>query len=130
MGRQSRAAFCAVVRTAFGLGIVGAAHAHTATRALLWISISIGGLSAASPIGWTVPSMIAPHGSTGRVGGIVNFSNQLSGIAAPILTGYIVQATASFTWAFVVSGAYLLLGLAGYAFLLGKLDRIPAEAAT
>ncbi len=116
--------------TACGLGIMGAAQAHTPVRALVWISLSIGGLSAASPIGWAIPSMIAPHGSTGRVGGIVNFSNQLSGIAAPIITGYLVHATASFAWAFAVSGAYLLLGLAGYVFLLGKIERIPAQAAT
>ena len=36
--------------TAFGLGILGAANAHTPTRALIWISISIGGLSAAAPV--------------------------------------------------------------------------------
>jgi len=29
--------------TAFGLGILGAAHAHTAFRALIWISVSLGG---------------------------------------------------------------------------------------
>ncbi len=110
--------------TAFGLGILGAANAHTATRALLWISISIGGLSAASPIGWAIPSMIAPRRSVGTVGGIVNLSNQLSGIAAPIVTGYIVHATHSYAWAFGVSGVYLLIGLIGYIFLLGRIEQI------
>ncbi len=99
-----------VCGTAFGLGIVGAAHAHTATRALVWISISIGGLAAAAPVGWSVPSMIAPRGSVGSVGGIVNFSNQLSGIAAPIITGYVVAATHSYAWAFGIAGIYLLIG--------------------
>jgi ACS family D-galactonate transporter-like MFS transporter len=68
---------------AFGLGIFGAAGAHTAARALIWISISIGGLAAAAPVGWSVPSMIAPRGSVGTVGGIVNFSNQLSASPRP-----------------------------------------------
>ena len=68
-----------VVGTACGLGILGAAHAHTAQRALLWISLSIGGLAAAAPVGWSIPSLIAPRGSVGKVGGIVNFSNQISG---------------------------------------------------
>ena len=92
-----------VCGTAFGLGILGAAHAHTATRALIWISISIGGLAAAAPVGWSIPSMIAPRGSVGTVGGIVNFSNQISGIAAPIITGYVVAATHSFAWAFGIA---------------------------
>ena len=108
----------------FGLGILGAAHAHTATQALLWISLSIGGLSAASPIGWSIPSLIAPRGSVGTVGGIVNFSNQLSGIAAPIVTGYIVHATRSYAWAFGVSAVYLAIGTLAYLLLLGRIERI------
>ena len=118
-----------VIGTAFGLGILGAAHAHTATRALLWISISIGGLSAASPVGWSVPSMIAPRGSVGTVGGIMNFSNQLSGIAAPIITGYVVAATHEYAWAFVISAIYLLIGIASYIFLLGRIEQLPPEPA-
>lgn len=116
-----------VVGTAFGLGILGAAHAHTATRALIWISISIGGLSAASPVGWSVPSMIAPRGSVGTVGGIVNLSNQLSGITAPIITGYVVAATQQYAWAFGISAIYLLVGIASYIFLLGRIEQIPPE---
>jgi MFS family permease len=118
-----------VCGTAFGLGILGAAHAHTATRALIWISISIGGLSAASPVGWSVPSMIAPRGSVGSVGGIMNFSNQLSGIAAPIVTGYVVAVTHAYAWAFGISAIYLLIGIASYIFLLGRIEQIPQEAA-
>ena len=113
--------------TAMGLGILGAAHAHTATRALLWVSISLGGLSAAAPVCWSVPSLIAPRAAVGRTGGIMNFSNQLSGIAAPILTGYLVTATHSFAAAFIASAAYLVIGLAGYAFLLGPIHPWPAE---
>jgi len=116
-----------VCGTAFGLGILGAAHAHTATRALIWISISIGGLSAAAPVGWSIPSMIAPRGSVGTVGGIMNFSNQLSGIAAPIITGYVVTATQSYALAFGIAAAYLLVGIASYVFLLGKIEPVVPE---
>ena len=116
-----------VCGTTFGLGIVGAAHAHTAMRALIWISVSIGGLSAASPIGWSIPSMIAPRGSVGTVGGIINLSNQLSGIAAPIITGYVVAATRSYAWAFGISAIYLLIGICSYIFLLGKIEPVAQE---
>jgi MFS transporter, ACS family, D-galactonate transporter len=113
--------------TACGLGILGAANTHSAMTALIWISISIGGLSAASPVGWSVPSLIAPRSSVGRVGGIINFSNQLSGICAPIITGYLVAARQSFAWAFGISAIYLLIGIAGYIFLLGRIEPMPAE---
>lgn len=117
-----------IVGTAFGLGILGAAHAHTALRALIWISISLGGLAAAAPIGWSIPSMIAPRGSVGSVGGIVNFSNQISGIAAPIITGYVVAATRSYAWAFGISAIYLFIGIVSYIVLLGPLERVPSVA--
>jgi MFS transporter, ACS family, D-galactonate transporter len=111
--------------TAFGLGILGAAHAHTPTSALFWISISIGGLSAAAPVGWSIPSLIAPEGSVGTLGGILNFGNQLSAIVAPIATGYVVAATHEFAWAFVVATTFLLAGIAGYLFWLGRIEPIP-----
>jgi MFS-type transporter involved in bile tolerance (Atg22 family) len=114
--------------TAFGLGILGTAHAHTAVSALFWISVSIGGLSAASPVGWSIPSLIAPRESVGTLGGILNLCNQLAGIAAPVVTGYVVQATHSFSGAFIAATAFLLVGIAGYVFLLGRIEAIPDPA--
>ena len=111
--------------TVFGLGIFGAASAHTPATALFWISMSIGGLSAAAPVGWSIPSLIAPKESVGRIGGILNFSNQIAGIAAPIATGYIVSATHSFSGAFVAAAVFLMIGIGGYIFLLGNMDPIP-----
>jgi MFS transporter, ACS family, D-galactonate transporter len=107
---------------ACGLGILGAANPHSPLSALLWISLSIGGLSAAAPIGWSIPSLITPRSSVGSVGGIMNFSNQISGITAPILTGYIVQSLHSFAWAFAVAACYLVVGIAAYIFLLGRVE--------
>ena len=108
--------------TACGLGILGAAHPHSPLNALLWISLSIGGLSAASAVGWSVPSLITPRSSVGSVGGIINFSNQISGIAAPIVTGYLVQSLHSFAWAFGVSAIYLAIGITAYIVLLGRIE--------
>jgi ACS family D-galactonate transporter-like MFS transporter len=114
--------------TACGLGILGAANAHSPLPALLWISLSIGGLSAASAIGWSVPSLISPRSSVGSVGGIINFSNQVSGIAAPIVTGYLVQSLHSFAWAFGVSAIYLAIGITAYLVLLGRIEPMPLTA--
>lgn len=111
--------------TALGLGILGAAHTESAAGALIWISISIGGLSAASPVGWSIPSLIAPKESVGTVGGILNFSNQIAGIAAPIVTGYVVQITNGFAGAFVAATATLLMSIAAYIFLLGNMAPVP-----
>jgi ACS family D-galactonate transporter-like MFS transporter len=114
--------------TAMGLGILGAANAHTPTQALFWISVSIGGLSAAAPVGWSVPGLIAPGDSVGSVGGILNLSNQVSGIAAPIITGYLVSGRQSFAAAFFVAAAYLVIGIAAYIFLLGEIRTIDSPS--
>src|ERR1700730_9436184 len=113
--------------TSMGLGIVGAAYSQTATSALIWISISLAGLSAASAVGWSVPSLIGPPGSVGTLAGIQNFSSQVSGIVAPIVTGYLVTARHSFGWAFGVAGIYLSIGISAYIFLLGRIEKMPSE---
>jgi ACS family D-galactonate transporter-like MFS transporter len=113
---------------ALGLGILGAARPHSVAGALFWISVSLGGLAAAAPVAWTVPSLIAPRESVGRIGGIVNFCGQLGGITAPIITGYIVDATHSFSSAFVTATVILIAGIAAYVILLGRMEPIPEPA--
>lgn len=121
--------FVLIAGTACGLGILGAAYAQSPTSAVIWICISIGGLSAAAPVGWSIPALIAPDDSAGKLGGILNFGNQLSAIAAPIVTGYVKSATNSFAGAFVVATVFLLLGVAAYTFWLGKIERIANDGA-
>ena len=112
-----------------GMGIFGAAYAHTPVAAVVWISISIGGVSAAAPIGWSIPSLIAPRQSVGTVGGIANFSSQVSAIAAPVITGYAVQSLHSFMLAFGIAAAYLAAGIFGYTVLMGPIEpmTLPVE---
>ena len=110
---------------ALGLAILGTTRAHSPMAALVWISLALGGLAAAAPVAWTVPSLIAPRESVGTVGGIVNFCGQIAAISAPIVTGYIVSATRSFAAAFATCTVILFLGIVGYIFLLGRIEPIP-----
>lgn len=110
--------------TALGLAILGAARAQSPAAALVWISIALGGLAAAAPVAWTAPSLISPRGSVGTLSGIANLAGQFAAISAPIITGYIVSATHSFAAAFAVSTVALLVGIAGYIFLLGRMEPI------
>ncbi|MCW3478646.1 MFS transporter [Neisseriaceae bacterium JH1-16] len=108
-----------------GLAVFGATTTTDPYIAILWITVALSGLAAAAPVGWSLPSLIAPHGGTGTVGGIMNFANNLMGAVAPIVTGYIVGATHSFTNAFLVAGAVLLVGVFAFVFLLGPIEPIP-----
>ncbi|MBS1815030.1 MAG: MFS transporter [Acidobacteria bacterium] len=118
-----------IIGMIFGLGILGAAPAHTAASALFWITISLAGLSAAAPIVWSAPSLIAPRANVATVGGIVNFSGQLAAITAPIVTGYLVARTHSFASAFVVAGVCLAVGTLSYATLLRSVEPMKAHRA-
>ena len=110
--------------TACGLGLIGAGQAQSITVALLWISLSLGGLATAAPVLWSVPGLIAAKESVGKVGGIANFWGQVSAIGSPIATGYIFAHTRSFSMAFDAAGIYLLLGLTAYVWLLGRMERV------
>jgi MFS transporter, ACS family, D-galactonate transporter len=114
-----------VTGMAFGLAIFGAARARTPVAALIWISLALGGLAAAAPVAWTVPSLIAPKENVGTLAGIVNLCGQVSAISAPIITGYTVAASNSFAAAFVTATVILLLGIVGYVFVLGRIEPIP-----
>jgi sugar phosphate permease len=111
-----------------GLAIVGATQTHDPAIATAWISVALAGLAASAPIGWSIPALIAPSGSVGSVSGIMNFFNNVMGIAAPTITGFIVGATNSFTNAFLAAGAFLLVGIFAYLFVLGKIEPIPDPA--
>jgi hypothetical protein len=56
----------------------------------------------------------------------MNLSSQISAIAAPVITGYLYGHTHSFAIAFSVPAIYLFAGIAGYIFLLGRIEPIPA----
>jgi ACS family D-galactonate transporter-like MFS transporter len=110
--------------TTFGLFVLAPAYLHQPRIVLVCLTLGLSGLSAASPVIWTLPSLLAPQGATGRVGSIINLSNQIAGIVAPIVTGYISGWTHSFAGAFLLAAVILLLGIASYIFLLGSIERI------
>lgn len=112
----------------FGIAIYGAGASHTSTQVVLWMSVSLGGLGAMAPVGWSIPSLIAPRESVGRVGGIMNFATQIAAIAAPIVTGYFAGEH-DFRAAFMVAAVILVVGILAYIFLLGRMEPIPEPEA-
>jgi ACS family D-galactonate transporter-like MFS transporter len=112
---------------AFGMGIYGARFAHTPSVAVAWMSICMAGLGAMAPVGWSIPSFIAPRESVGRVGGVMNFATQIAAISAPVITGYFARAH-NFGGSFALAAMVLAIGIAGYVLGLGKLRVIPEPA--
>lgn len=112
---------------ALGAALYGASFAHSARGAVVWIAIAMAGLGAMAPVGWSVPSLISPRESVGRIGGIMNFATQVAAILAPIVTGYFAGHH-NFRAAFLIAAIVLVIGIAAYALLLGKFRVIPEPA--
>ncbi|MEU8638875.1 MFS transporter [Amycolatopsis sp. NPDC048633] len=108
------------------LSVAGAAYAGSVAVALVFLSVGAAGLAVSVPAGSSIVAVIAPEGCSGTLGGLVNFVANMIGIAAPIVTGTVVDVTGSFAGAFLVTGVVLLAGIFCYTVVLGKLDRMPA----
>jgi len=107
-----------------GIAVIGAAFTTDPNIAIIWISIALGGLAFAAPIGWSIPALIAPKGTVGTVGSFMTFFNNIAGIIAPIAAGFIFSGTGSFAINIIVTGVILILGILCYLLLLGKIDQI------
>jgi ACS family D-galactonate transporter-like MFS transporter len=112
-----------------GLAVFGATMTVDPIWAVVWITIALSGISAAAPVASSVVSLISPRGGTATIGGFTNFVNNLMGVAAPIITGFIVGWTKSFSGAFLVAGLVLLVGIFAYVFMLGRIEPIPDPVA-
>lgn len=119
-----------VVGLILGLAVAGATRTSSPRVAIFWISIALCGLAASAPIGWSIPGLIAPAGSTARVAGIMNFVANIPAVLAPVITGYLVGNSESFRRPFLVAAAILVVGIFSYLCLLGKIEPIPGPSST
>jgi MFS transporter, ACS family, D-galactonate transporter len=104
----------------FGLLIIPAARAHTAETAITLIICSgFVGLATANLI--VILQACAPPEEVGVWTGFENFAGNIGGIAAPLVTGFLIARSGSFLPAFILAPVLLLSGLLAYWFIVGKL---------
>jgi MFS transporter, ACS family, D-galactonate transporter len=111
------------------LAVVGAAFTRDPRWVLVWITLSLSGLAAASPASWSLPSLIAPRGGAGTIGGIMNFMASAIGMTAPIVTGLIVQNAHSFSGAFLMAGVMVACGIFFFTIVMGPVTPIADRTA-
>jgi ACS family D-galactonate transporter-like MFS transporter len=111
-----------------GFAVIGAAYTKDINVAVFWITVAVAGISFHAPVGWSIPALIAPANSTGQVGGIMNFLNNVAGFFAPTITGIIVASTGSFNIALITAAVILIVGIFSYVVVLGRIDKVPEPA--
>jgi len=69
---------------------------------------------------WAITQTLAGPEAAGRWTGIQNAIGNLGGVLSPLVTGWVVAATGSFTLAFAAATAVLLAGAAAYLTMVGQ----------
>jgi MFS family permease len=114
------AAFCAGAAMSTDLGI-----------ALTAISGSMFFLSFAQSGKWTLVTAIAPQSYAASVSSIQNFGSYIGGTISPILTGFVVDKTGSFSLALMIGSGVMIAGALLYAIVVKNpisLQQIEASA--
>ncbi len=73
---------------------------------------------------WAVTQSLAGPTAAGRWTGIENFVGNLTGILAPAVTGYVVDWTGNFFWAFAITTGMVLLAASAWFTLIGPVEPV------
>ncbi|HEV2136917.1 MAG TPA: MFS transporter [Terracidiphilus sp.] len=108
----------------FGLLLIPATRVGSASTAIwLIVGATLVGLSWAQ--NWVFPQCCAPRDQVGAWSGLGNFLATVAGAVAPLVTGFLVARTGSYTPAFTLGALILIAGAFSYWFVLGELKPIP-----
>ena len=73
---------------------------------------------------WAITQTLAGALAAGKWTGLQNCAGNLAGIAAPVVTGFIVERTGSFYFAFVWVCVNLLISACSYLFIVGRVEQV------
>ena len=114
----------AIISIAFlsGLLIIPAANVTSANAALLLLmGCCLVGLSTANQL--VLLQGCTPPKEVGVAVGVYNFVGNIAGVLAPIITGYIIKASGSYTPAFVLAAVMMAASQLAYWFIVGPIPR-------
>lgn len=96
----------------FGAGAVSAGGA------LFFAIFSLAGLGVATANYWALTQTVVPAALIGRIAGVQNTASNLAGVAAPILTGWLIETTGSYEAPMQAIAGLLIVGALSYVFLV------------
>lgn len=89
--------------------------------AMLVLGVFFFGVSSSNV--WAITQTLAGPQAAGRWTGFQNFIGNLAGVAAPAITGFVLDRTGHFYWAFAILTAVALTGTASWVFLVGPVEQ-------
>ena len=100
--------------------VITAAFIEQSWLAVTLLTLCVGSLRLATGSVNSLPIDLAPRPMVGALTSIQNFFGSIGGLMAPIVTGYIVNATGSFAASFVVAGGMALFGAMSYVLIVSR----------
>lgn len=114
--------------TAGGLALAGISLGIAAisgpTLCIVWLIAGVMFFGVSSSNVWAITQTLAGPEAAGRWTGFQNFIGNLAGIAAPALTGFILDRTGQFYWPFAILSAVALFGTISWIFVVGPVEPV------
>lgn len=90
--------------------------------ALVILGVVAFGVSASNI--WAITQTLAGQRATGRWVGFQSFFGNMSGIVAPAVTGYVLEQTGHFYWAFLIVAGVAFASAASWILLVGRVEPV------
>ncbi len=97
---------------------IGGAFTDSQSLTLFLAVFSLSGLGLTTANYWALTQTLMPGSVIGQVAGLQNTAANLAGIAAPWITGIMIQKTGSFDAPLMAIGVFLAIGIGCYVFLV------------
>jgi MFS family permease len=124
-GSATRVRKTFVVTSALGAAVTIAFCAYVQPRAAVWL-LGVAGVffGLSTPMIFAIGATLAGPRAAGRWAGAQNLAGQLAGILAPVVTGFIVDRTGAFSWAFAVAAASAVLAMVAWGVVIRRVATV------
>ena len=124
-----------VLKNMINIGLCGAAAAMaacafaspTASIGLILMAGLFFGMQSA-PLGAISQTIGGPR-AAGQWMGVQNLCANMAGVLAPLITGYVVESTGQFLWAFLIAAAVTLTGVFAFGVVVQRVEPIGWDGA-
>jgi ACS family D-galactonate transporter-like MFS transporter len=106
----------------FCFAVVAFAFAPRLATLFLFLTCAAAGMCTSNL--WAISQTLAGPLAAGKWTGLQNFVGNFAGIVSPALTGFVVQRTGHYFWAFAVTAGVLLAGAVSWAFVVGQVEPV------
>ncbi|MGB2620933.1 MAG: MFS transporter [Candidatus Acidiferrum sp.] len=120
--RKTFAALGLALASCFCLAVVVFAFDPRLALFFLFATCAAAGLCTSNL--WAITQTLAGPQAAGKWTGLQNFVGNLAGIVSPALTGFVVERTGHFFWAFAAASAVLMAGAVSWAFIVGPVEPV------